>query len=178
MMSKDSLIDSFFVQRLNLLKTIKVMTILLGGEAYLNFCGNEFNHPEWVEFPSKENKWSHSKCRRQWSLAKDSNLFYSSLQNFETNLIELTLMANRDVVPTRLKHLEEIDSLLVIQSRTLLVYLNMSVISTYFNPPQALDIAMETNSPEYGPFERPIGGCSDSSLSFFAGFSSKIYFLK
>ena len=53
-MSSESMnVDLFVVQRLNFLKTIKVFTILLGGEGYLNFMGNEFNHPDWVEFPSE-----------------------------------------------------------------------------------------------------------------------------
>lgn len=40
-----------------------------GGEAWLSFMGNEFGHPEWIDFPREGNKWSHKHCRRQWSLA-------------------------------------------------------------------------------------------------------------
>ena len=40
-----------------------------GGEAWLTFMGNEFGHPEWIDFPREGNEWSHKHCRRQWSLA-------------------------------------------------------------------------------------------------------------
>ena len=41
-----------------------------GGEAWLSFMGNEFGHPEWIDFPREGNEWSHKHCRRQWSLAE------------------------------------------------------------------------------------------------------------
>lgn len=41
----------------------------VGGEAWLTFMGNEFGHPEWIDFPREGNEWSHKHCRRQWSLA-------------------------------------------------------------------------------------------------------------
>jgi hypothetical protein len=40
-----------------------------GGEAWLTFMGNEFGHPEWIDFPREGNEWSHKHCRRQWTLA-------------------------------------------------------------------------------------------------------------
>ena len=53
---------------------IRAVTMALGGEAYLNFMGNEFGHPEWIDFPREGNNWSHAHCRRQWSLADASHL--------------------------------------------------------------------------------------------------------
>jgi hypothetical protein len=52
-------------------KVIRAITAALGGEGYLNFMGNEFGHPEWVDFPREGNGWSYKFCRRQWSLAAD-----------------------------------------------------------------------------------------------------------
>jgi 1,4-alpha-glucan branching enzyme len=49
-------------------KMIRLLTQSLGGEAYLNFMGNEFGHPEWIDFPRAENNFSYHYCRRQWSL--------------------------------------------------------------------------------------------------------------
>ncbi len=46
-------------------KMIRLLTIGLGGEGYLNFMGNEFGHPEWVDFPREGNGWSHHHCRRR-----------------------------------------------------------------------------------------------------------------
>ena len=50
-------------------KMVHALTMALGGEAWLNFMGNEFGHPEWIDFPRAGNEWSHHHCRRQWSLA-------------------------------------------------------------------------------------------------------------
>ena len=47
-------------------KMIRLITIAIGGDGYLNFMGNEFGHPEWVDFPREGNGWSHQFCRRQW----------------------------------------------------------------------------------------------------------------
>jgi 1,4-alpha-glucan branching enzyme len=49
-------------------KLLRLFTISLGGEGYLNFIGNEFGHPEWIDFPREGNNWSHHYARRQWSL--------------------------------------------------------------------------------------------------------------
>ena len=48
----------------------------LGGEAYLDFMGNEFGHPEWLDFPREGNDWSYHYCRRQWSLVDADHLRY------------------------------------------------------------------------------------------------------
>jgi len=64
-------------------KCIRLLTMCLGGEAYLTFMGNEFGHPEWVDFPREGNGWSHDKCRRMWSLADTPHLRYKFLLAFE-----------------------------------------------------------------------------------------------
>lgn len=52
-------------------KMIRLISQSLGGEAYLNFMGNEFGHPEWVDFPREGNSDSYDHCRRQWNLMYD-----------------------------------------------------------------------------------------------------------
>jgi len=64
-------------------KMIRLLTQSLGGEAYLNFMGNEFGHPEWIDFPRKENNWSYHYCRRQWNLLRDEKLRYGQLCEFD-----------------------------------------------------------------------------------------------
>lgn len=59
---------------------IRLLTYALGGEAYLNFMGNEFGHPEWVDFPRQGNQFSFEKCRRRWDLCDDKSLRYQFLQ--------------------------------------------------------------------------------------------------
>ncbi len=70
-------------------KMIRLMTISTGGEAYLNFMGNEFGHPEWIDFPREGNDWSYAHARRQWSLSKNGFLRYSQLGDFDRAMIKL-----------------------------------------------------------------------------------------
>ena len=52
----------------------------LAGEAYLNFMGNEFGHPEWIDFPREGNNFSYHYCRRRWDLSDDKELKYYYLK--------------------------------------------------------------------------------------------------
>lgn len=74
---------------LSLHKMARLITATMGGEGYLNFMGNEFGHPEWVDFPREGNGWSHAYCRRQWHLADDPGLRYGGLQAFDQAMIAL-----------------------------------------------------------------------------------------
>ena len=69
-------------------KMLRLITMTLGGEGYLTFMGNEFGHPEWIDFPREGNGWSHHYCRRQWSLADNPNLRYHDLRTFEKAIVE------------------------------------------------------------------------------------------
>ncbi|PWJ42001.1 alpha-amylase family glycosyl hydrolase [Sediminitomix flava] len=70
-------------------KMIRMLTASAGGDAYLTFMGNEFGHPEWVDFPREGNGWSYKHARRQWSLADKGFLRYKDLNNFDQGMIEL-----------------------------------------------------------------------------------------
>jgi len=70
-------------------KMIRLLTASLAGEGYLNFMGNEFGHPEWIDFPREGNGWSYHYCRRQWSLVDDTNLRYGQLLAFDRAMLEL-----------------------------------------------------------------------------------------
>lgn len=67
-----------------------MVTSALGGEGYLNFIGNEFGHPEWLDFPRQGNNDSYHYARRQWSLVQADHLRYQFLANFDSamNLLE------------------------------------------------------------------------------------------
>ena len=68
-------------------KMIRFITLALGSEAYLNFMGNEFGHPEWIDFPREGNGWSHHYARRQWSLAENGYLKYEWLERFDREML-------------------------------------------------------------------------------------------
>ena len=70
-------------------KMIRLVTSTLGGEAYLTFMGNEFGHPEWIDFPREGNNWSYAHARRQWSLAEADNLRYADLLRFDKAMVAL-----------------------------------------------------------------------------------------
>ena len=71
-------------------KMIRLFTLAGGGEGYLNFMGNEFGHPEWIDFPREGNGWSFHYCRRQWSLKNNGMLKYQWLNDFDEDMIKLT----------------------------------------------------------------------------------------
>lgn len=70
-------------------KMIRLVTFALGGEGWLNFMGNEFGHPEWIDFPREGNQWSFHYCRRQWSLSEREDLRYAGLGAFDRAMVGL-----------------------------------------------------------------------------------------
>ncbi|MFH1152326.1 MAG: alpha amylase C-terminal domain-containing protein [Pseudomonadota bacterium] len=71
-------------------KMIRLITLASAGSGYLNFMGNEFGHPEWIDFPSQRNNWSYHYARRQWSLKDDPSLFFSRLAAFDRDMIRMS----------------------------------------------------------------------------------------
>ena len=71
-------------------KMLRLLTMTLGGEGYLTFMGNEFGHPEWIDFPREGNGWSYHYCRRQWSLADNEQLRYGYLRDFDKDMLAMS----------------------------------------------------------------------------------------
>jgi 1,4-alpha-glucan branching enzyme len=70
-------------------KVIRLVTLATAGNGYLTFMGNEFGHPEWIDFPREGNGWSYHHARRQWRLADDPLLRYHELGDFDRAMMEL-----------------------------------------------------------------------------------------
>ena len=70
-------------------KMIRLITLAAGGTGYLAFMGNEFGHPEWIDFPRPGNGNSFQYCRRQWSLLKNPDLKYKNLYAFDRDMIHV-----------------------------------------------------------------------------------------
>ena len=70
-------------------KMLRLLTASAGGSGYLNFMGNEFGHPEWIDFPREGNGWSFKYCRRQWSLVENGYLKYGLLNAFDEDMIHI-----------------------------------------------------------------------------------------
>ena len=80
--------DDVYVQMsIRLWKCLNLLTLVLGGEGLMVFMGNEFGHPEWVEFPSDRNGQSFDRCRRRWYLSDDKGLFFYGLNEFTRGLM-------------------------------------------------------------------------------------------
>jgi 1,4-alpha-glucan branching enzyme len=87
-MCKDS--QNLIVDRgMALHKMSRLITLATASNGYLNFMGNEFGHPEWIDFPREGNNWSFKYCRRQWSLAENQLLRYHFLKDFDKSIIRL-----------------------------------------------------------------------------------------
>ncbi len=70
-------------------KMIRLATAGAAGGAYLNFMGNEFGHPEWIDFPREGNGWSYKHCRRIWSIAENPELKFHWLYDFDREMIRM-----------------------------------------------------------------------------------------
>ena len=75
-------------------KMARLATAALNGGAYLNFMGNEFGHPEWIDFPRQENGWSYRHARRLWSLRDSDELRFKSLADFDEAMLSALRKGN------------------------------------------------------------------------------------
>ena len=113
-------------------KMIRLFTIGGGGEAYLNFMGNEFGHPEWIDFPREGNDWSFHYCRRQWSLRDNGFLKYQWLGDFDEDVIKLT--KKKDIFSQRMADLR----LMKAPEQTVVFYRNGLLFAFNFHPTNSL----------------------------------------
>lgn len=142
-------------------KIIRLFTIALGGEGYLNFIGNEFGHPEWVDFPREGNAWSHQYARRQWSLVDNPDLKYQYLNNFDRAMIsvikEHNILASG---PAQQVFMDGENKVIIFERNNLLFAFNFSTGNSLFNYrfpiPQKASYKMILNSDrkEFGGFDR------------------------
>ncbi|MGH7244092.1 MAG: alpha-amylase family glycosyl hydrolase [Phycisphaerales bacterium] len=108
-------------------KLIRLLTFFLGGEGWLSFMGNEFGHPEWIDFPREGNGFSYKYARRQWSLAENPLLRYEQLGAFDRALMALDdrfgILA---AAPARSMQLDEMGKCLVFERAGLVVAANLN----------------------------------------------------
>ena len=108
-------------------KMIRLVTLATSGGGYLNFMGNEFGHPEWIDFPREGNGWSFKYARRQWSLADNKLLRYSFLQDFDAEMVHYC--ADNDILTATPVQLY------VDEGRQILVFSRQNSIFAFnFNP--------------------------------------------
>ena len=113
-------------------KMIRLLTASLSGEGYLNFMGNEFGHPEWIDFPREGNGWSHHYCRRQWSLADNPDLRYRELNDFDKAMLDLLKREKTLSKPSVCLSIHEDDKVLIFEKGNLVFAFN-------FHPEKSFD---------------------------------------
>ena len=142
-------------------KMIRLYTLAGGGEAYLNFMGNEFGHPEWIDFPREGNGWSFHYCRRQWSLRDNGFLKYEWLGQFDEDMIHLTKEA--DLFSQRMGDLRLTDpdkQVIVFYRKGLMFAFNFSPVHSYTDIKVSLpavadyQVALCTDDGKYGGFDQ------------------------
>ena len=107
---------------------LKLITISTTNGGYLNFMGNEFGHPEWIDFPRLGNNWSYKFARRQWSLVDNPTLRYKQIDEFDKKMVEL-------VKNTNLLKKDKIDQIVSNEEDQVLAYKRGKLLFVFnFNP--------------------------------------------
>ncbi|KAF0198647.1 MAG: 1 4-alpha-glucan branching enzyme [Bacteroidetes bacterium] len=157
-------------------KLLRLFTISLGGNAYLNFMGNEFGHPEWIDFPREGNNWSYQYARRQWSLPANPELKYKYLAAFDHQMIE-TIKNNHilaDEFATQL-NMDEANKTIVFSRRKLVFVFNFhpfnSIPGYILTVPEQGDyrIVLNSDNSAFGGHGR-----IDESISYPAAFNKEL----
>ena len=145
-------------------KMARLSTAALNGGAYLNFMGNEFGHPEWIDFPRAENGWSYRHARRQWSLGENRDLRFKALGDFDVELMRLIGSFGRDLVmPVKLKA-DESDKVLAFMRSDKIFVFNFHPSKSYVGygvqvPPNSLwQHLLDTDECRFGGQGRIAGG--------------------
>jgi 1,4-alpha-glucan branching enzyme len=141
-------------------KIIRLITLVTAGGGYLNFMGNEFGHPEWIDFPRLGNNWSYFYARRQWSLIKNPELRYHFLSDFDREMISL-VKSTPDLFqqPIYLIHSHEPDQVLVFIRGPFVFVFNFSPANSYSDygvkiHPGRYRIVLNSDSEQFGGFQR------------------------
>ncbi len=139
-------------------KIIRLLTASLHQGGYLNFMGNEFGHPEWIDFPREGNDWSYRYARRQWQLADDPDLKYHWLRDFDAAMIELLRAHDTDMhEPVSWSTVNDGDHVLGFMRGDLLFAFNLHPNTSYehygFSAPVGkYTPLLMTDDPAYGGF--------------------------
>ena len=136
-------------------KMIRLVTASLAGEGYLNFMGNEFGHPEWIDFPREGNGWSYHNCRRQWNLVDNGFLRYGELSAFDGEMIKLLRKERLLTKKTESRWIGQNEKTLVYSKGDFLFAFNFSPCDSYEGyflpcPEGKYQVALSTDEKRFG----------------------------
>jgi len=145
---------------ISLHKMIRLITLATAYGGYLNFMGNEFGHPEWIDFPREGNQWSYKYAHRQWQLPEDDSLKFKFIGRFDKEMIKLAKKYKFNHIPEIYLRLSSIkDQILAFEKADLLFVFN-------FNPSKSFTdygipliagkfkIILSTDDSAFGGFDR------------------------
>ncbi len=137
-------------------KIMRLITLATAGHGYLNFMGNEFGHPEWIDFPREGNNWSYKYARRKWHLRDDANLKYKFLADFDRDLIRLARqhLAQRTGTPRLIRNSKD-EKIIVFERAGMFVFCNFHPDRSVTDyavevPPGEYRLVLDTDSRSYG----------------------------
>ncbi len=173
-MNKDS--QSLIIDRgIALHKMIRLITCATAWGGYLNFMGNEFGHPEWIDFPRHGNNWSYFYARRQWSLLENKMLRYHQLGDFDREMIMLIKKDPRFYTcDQHLIHANDGDQIMAFTRGSFLFVFNFNPAASFsgygFNTgPGRYCIVLNGDSPDFGGFGRV-----DDSIEYITEWNGKV----
>jgi 1,4-alpha-glucan branching enzyme len=139
-------------------KLARLTTLGTGAHGYLNFMGNEFGHPEWIDFPREGNNWSCAKARRQWSLRDNPELRFHHLADFDEAMLKL-VDANWDRNAPELIKADDRDKLLAWKRGDLLFICNYHPATSFEGyglnvAPGKYELILSSDEPRFGGFDR------------------------
>ena len=149
-------------------KLVNFCTAALCDGGFLNFMGNEFGHPEWIDFPREGNGWSYHYARRQWSLVEDGTLKYKFLNGFHRAMVA-ALTASRALAAPPHPLVRDIDRQVLAFERNGLIFLfNFSPTHSYADYPVSCAtgeylLLLNSDDPSFGGF-----GHIDSTAGYFS----------
>jgi 1,4-alpha-glucan branching enzyme len=140
-------------------KMIRLITAATAGNGYLNFMGNEFGHPEWIDFPREGNNWSYQYARRQWSLMKNPELKYHFLSDFDRGMLEILKAHAVYGAGCTFVKADQADLVIAFERAGLIFVFNFHPSQSYTDYGLAVDAGryhclLSTDQAEFGGFDR------------------------
>ena len=152
-------------------KMIRLLTSSTINGGYLNFMGNEFGHPEWIDFPREGNGWSYKYARRQWGLVDNKDLCYHYLGDFDRAMLEV-VKSVRNIQKTDVVEIwhNDGDQVLAYMRRDHIFVFNFRPTRSFTDygflvPQGAYDVVLNTDAPEFGG-----NGLADDSVRHLTNF--------
>ena len=169
--------ENYAVERgIALHKMIRLLTASTINGGYLNFMGNEFGHPEWIDFPREGNGWSYKYARRQWNLVDNKDLCYHYLGDFDKEMVHL-LRSRKNIQKTPVVEVwhNDGDQVLAYSRGDLLFVFNFSYDRSFtdygFMVPQgAYDVVLNTDATRFGGH-----GLNDDSVRHLTNYDQLLF---